>query len=58
MQWNSAAEFFNMGGYGFYVWWSFGVTAAFMIFEPIMASRRHKRAVQAAKVSQSWKEAN
>ena len=27
MQWNSVAEFFAMGGYGFYVWGSFGVTA-------------------------------
>ena len=27
MQWNSASEFFAMGGYGLYVWGSFGVTA-------------------------------
>ena len=27
MQWGSVAEFFAMGGYGLYVWTSFGVTA-------------------------------
>lgn len=27
MQWHSAAEFFEMGGYAFYVWGSFGATA-------------------------------
>ena len=25
--WSSAADFFAMGGYGFYVWGSFGMTA-------------------------------
>ncbi|MCP5429955.1 MAG: heme exporter protein CcmD [Chromatiaceae bacterium] len=30
------AEFFHMGGYGLYVWGSFGVTALFMIAEPLM----------------------
>jgi heme exporter protein D len=27
MQWGSASEFFAMGGYGLYVWVSFGATA-------------------------------
>jgi heme exporter protein D len=58
MQWNSPAEFFAMGGYGFYVWGSFGVTLALMIFEPLMAARRHRRALAAANVSPAWKEAN
>ena len=31
MQWNSAAEFFAMGGYGVYVWGSFGVTALALV---------------------------
>ena len=30
MQWNSAAEFFAMGGYGLYVWPSFGACLALM----------------------------
>jgi heme exporter protein D len=27
MSWNSAAEFFAMGGYAFYVWGAYAVTA-------------------------------
>ncbi len=30
MQWGSVAEFFAMGGYGLYVWPSFGVAALCM----------------------------
>ncbi len=42
MHWNSASEFFAMGGYAFYVWGSFGVTALIMVVEPIMVARRRK----------------
>lgn len=40
MTWNSSAEFFAMGGYGFYVWGSFAVTAACLIGEAVMLRRR------------------
>jgi heme exporter protein D len=40
MNWGSPAEFFAMGGYGLYVWGSFGVCALLMIVEPIMAGKR------------------
>jgi len=40
MNWESPAAFFAMGGYGLYVWGSFGVCAALMIVEPILASKR------------------
>ena len=42
MNWGSPAEFFAMGGYGLYVWGSFGICALLMIVEPIMASQRRK----------------
>ncbi len=42
MHWNSASEFFAMGGYAFYVWGSFGLTALIMVVEPIMVARRRK----------------
>ena len=42
MNWNSPAEFFAMGGYGFYVWGSFGACALLMIVEPILAKKRQK----------------
>jgi heme exporter protein D len=48
MNWNSASEFFAMGGYGLYVWGSYAVTAAFMLSEPFIAARRRRRALQAA----------
>jgi heme exporter protein D len=40
--WNSFADFLAMGGYGFYVWGSFGLTALIMALEPITAARTQK----------------
>ena len=38
----SVAEFFAMGGFGFYVWTSFGITLLLMIAELFMLkSHRH-----------------
>jgi heme exporter protein D len=48
MQWNSASEFFAMGGYGLYVWGSYGVALLIMVVEPLLAARRHRAALQAA----------
>ena len=47
MQWNSAAEFFAMGGYGLYVWGSYGVALVLMLAEPVLAALRHRRALAA-----------
>ena len=33
MNWGSAGEFFAMGGYAFYVWGSYGITALFLLLE-------------------------
>lgn len=40
MQWASAAEFFAMGGYGLYVWGSFGACALALAIEPLLAGHR------------------
>ena len=40
MQWNSVSEFFAMGGYAFYVWGSFGLTALVMGIEPLLIRRQ------------------
>jgi heme exporter protein D len=48
MNWHSGAEFFAMGGYGLYVWGSYGVAAVLMFAEPWLVSRRHLRARQEA----------
>lgn len=42
MNWNSAADFFAMGGYGFYVWGSFGLCALVMAVEPLLVRARHR----------------
>ncbi len=45
MSWSSPSDFFAMGGYGVYVWGAYGVTAACMLIDPILAARRHRRAL-------------
>ena len=45
MNWNSASEFFAMGGHALYVWGSFGACAALMIIEPILARKRRSKAL-------------
>ena len=40
--WNSFSDFLSMGGYGFYVWGSFGATALIMAIEPILVARQRK----------------
>jgi heme exporter protein D len=53
------AKFFNMGGYAFYVWGSFGVALLSMGVEVLLLRRRKRdllrRAKQAHKMS-GWKE--
>ncbi|MEO8652856.1 MAG: heme exporter protein CcmD [Ramlibacter sp.] len=46
MIWNSAAEFFAMGGYALYVWGSFGVCALALTLEPLLVGRRQKNVVR------------
>ena len=43
--WNSFSDFLAMGGYGFYVWGSFGVTALAMTLEPIFVARQRKTTI-------------
>ncbi len=42
MQWNSVSEFLSMGGYAFYVWGSFGATAAAMLMEMLLIRKQRK----------------
>ena len=41
--WKSLDDFLAMGGYGLYVWGSFGVTALFMIAEPLLLRGRSRQ---------------
>lgn len=40
------AEFFAMGGYAFYIWGSFGVTAILLLGEVILVRRQHRTLIQ------------
>ncbi|MGQ0509417.1 MAG: heme exporter protein CcmD [Betaproteobacteria bacterium] len=44
MNWGSAAEFLSMGGYGAFVWGSYGVTALCVCLEVWLLARRNRRA--------------
>jgi heme exporter protein D len=48
MNWHSAGEFLEMGGYGTYVWGAYAVTALLMLIEPMLAARRCRRALTQA----------
>ena len=45
MNWNSAGDFFAMGGYALYVWGSFGVCALALALEPLLVGRRRRAIV-------------
>jgi heme exporter protein D len=42
MIWNAWSDFWEMGGYGGYVWGSFGVTALVLVLELVMLSLRRQ----------------
>ena len=42
LYWTSWSEFLAMGGYGLYVWGSFGVTAAVLVGEVWALRARHR----------------
>ncbi len=46
MNWGSAGEFFAMGGYAFYVWGAYGVTALFLILEVVLVIVRKRTITQ------------
>ena len=46
MQWNSIGDFFAMGGYAFYVWGSFGVTALALLIEPLLLRQRRNNVLR------------
>ena len=46
MNWGSAGEFFAMGGYAFYVWGSYGITALFLVLEIVLLVLRKRTITQ------------
>jgi heme exporter protein D len=43
------SDFFAMGGYGFYVWGAYGVTAALVALEIVAVRARYRAARRAAR---------
>jgi len=58
MSWNSAADFFAMGGHGFFVWTSYAACAACMLAEPLLARHRHRQALRTAALQSQDTEEN
>ncbi|RZU03086.1 heme exporter protein CcmD [Rivibacter subsaxonicus] len=50
MNWNSWSDFFAMGGYGVYVWGSFGVTALLMAGEVVLLAARRRALLRTAAI--------
>ncbi|MEJ2552675.1 MAG: heme exporter protein CcmD [Gammaproteobacteria bacterium] len=46
MNWGSAANFFAMGGYAFYVWGAYGVTILFLFLEIALLLLRKRTIAQ------------
>lgn len=52
MQWNSFSEFISMGGYGVYVWGSYGVTLVLLAAELLSLRARKRRVAQTARLAE------
>ena len=46
MIWNSVGDFLSMGGYGLYVWGSFGACVLVLVAEPLLVGKRHGDALR------------
>jgi heme exporter protein D len=49
MNWGSFDNFLAMGGYGLYVWGSYGVTLVLVAAELILLARRRRNAAERAR---------
>lgn len=56
MEWASWSEFWSMGGYGFYVWGSYGVTLACILIEVMSLKRAADDTRRRLKRMQQWEE--
>jgi len=58
MHWQTLSEFFAMGGYAFYVWSSFGLTALLAIWELLSLRYRRRKAFKLIKQQIEMKSIN
>jgi|GEM_PF-48722 len=52
MQFDSFSAFLNMGGYAFYVWLSYGVSALLLIILVVVSNNQNKAVIQRILVRQ------
>ena len=45
------SAFFSMGGYAFYVWGAFGITALVLVIEVMSVRSRRRRALEEARLA-------
>ena len=56
MRWESWSQFWDMGGYGLYVWGSIGMTFLFLLLEIWQARVAHQHALALARTEADLKE--
>lgn len=56
MEWASWSDFWDMGGYGLYVWGSYAVTAACILMEIILLKRGAGQTRCRLKRMRQWEE--
>ena len=49
MNWASLDQFLHMGGYGLYVWGSYGAAVLLLTAETLLVRHRHRSAFRAAR---------
>ncbi|MBY0437050.1 MAG: heme exporter protein CcmD [Burkholderiales bacterium] len=56
MNWSSFSDFLAMGGYAFFVWMSYGVTALLVVAEVAWVVKQRRRSLARAQVQRSIRE--
>ncbi len=56
MEWASWSEFWNMGGYGLYVWGSYGATLILVAAEIFLVRRGRTGTINRLKRMRKWEE--
>lgn len=56
MKWEGLNEFWSMGGYGLYVWGSYFVTVAIVIFEIYTLRTSRSQTLKLLKRMRNWEE--
>lgn len=56
MNWGSLTEFVEMGGYGLYVWGSYTMFVAALVWEALMLAQRRQRALEDLREQAQWRD--